>query len=439
MSNFIFTQADGSSRSVKGYHYAPPKASSKRYVGGSAVSRLPAKVDLRNFMTPVEQQGETNSCAANATAGAYEYLIKRHLGEEAYDVSRLFIYYNARAVDDPNNIEDEGSILQSVIDSLQQHGACSEETWPFDEGLVNDEPSEEAYEEAKQFLIEENELVPTDLNAWKTALAEGNPIIFGVKLFGSFDKHKRPGLVPAPSATEAGRESHGGHAMLCVGYSDPDQVFIVRNSWGPEWGDKGYCYIPYRYLMNESYNFGDSWIIKRVDVLPPDEETWADDEESMLEDVSSVLASLDDETYTELLEQMGDVPLEVRLALLFLVAAGADGDISEDEVNQAAEHLAPVLEQMGSVQKPERVLRNALRLVEEEGLIEETIKIFGEVFPQEVLASIAGELEAIASADDMSEEEATFVDAVIERWQIEPSGGEEEGEEEEGEEEEGEE
>lgn len=444
MTTFIFTQADGSSRSVQGYKYAPPKAAAKRYVvGGSSVSRLPAKVDLRSFMSPVEQQGETNSCAANATAGAYEYLVKRHMGEDAYDVSRLFIYYNARAIDDPNNIQDEGSVLQSVIESLKEHGACSEETWAFDEEAVNEEPSEEAYEEAKQFLIEETELVPTDLNAWKTALAEGHPIIFGVKLFGSFDKHKKPGLVPNPSPVEAGRESHGGHAMLCVGYSDPDQVFIVRNSWGPDWGDKGYCYVPYRYLMNQEYNFGDSWIIKRIDVLPPDEETWDDDEESLLEDVSGVLASLDDETYAALLDRMGNVPLDVRLALLFLTAAGADGDISEDELASAAEHLAPVLEQMGSVQKPERVLRNASRLLGKEDLIEETLEIFGETFSQEVLASIAGELEDIAAADDVSEEEAAFVDAVVERWQIQPAEGdeeeaedEEEGEEDEEEEEE---
>lgn len=225
--------------------------------------------------------------------------------------------------------------------------------------------------------------------------------------------------------------------MLCVGYSDPDQVFIVRNSWGPDWGDKGYCYVPYRYLMNQEYNFGDSWIIKRIDMLPPDEETWEDDGESMLEDVSSVLAGLDDETYTALLERMGDVPLEIRLALLFLTAAGADGDISEEELQAAAEHLAPVLEQMGSVQKPERVLRNALKLVEEEGLIEETLDIFGETFSQEVLASIAGELEDIAAADDVSEDEASFVDAVVERWQIAPDDGdEEEGDEEEEEEDE---
>lgn len=437
MSSFSFTAADGSSRVVHGYRYAPPKASARRYRAGSAnLSRLPAKVDLRPFMTAVEDQEATNSCAANATAGAYEYLVKRHLGEQAYDVSRLFIYYNARAADDPDNIEDEGSVLQSLIESLKEHGACSEETWPFDAGAVNDEPPEEAYEEASQFLIEDTELVPTDLAAWKTALAAGHPIIFGVKLFSSFDKHRKAGLVPMPSPRETGRESHGGHAMLAVGYSDPDQTFIVRNSWGPEWGDKGYCYIPYRYLMSEDYNFGDSWIIQRIDVLPPDEGTWAHDDEPILEDVSSVLADLDEDAYSELLDRMGDVPLDLRLAVLFLHAAGADGDLSDEELGAAAEHLAPVMEQLGSRQSVEKVLRNALRLSGDERLLEETVDLFAGVFSQEVLASIASELQEIAAADDdVSSEEQAFVDALVERWQIEPGGDAEDEEDAEGEDE----
>jgi uncharacterized tellurite resistance protein B-like protein len=431
MSSFTFTQADGSNRVVHGYRFVPPSASAKRYkVGGAGAPRLPPKVDLRSFMTAVEDQQSTNSCAANATAGAYEYLVKRHLGEEAYDVSRLFIYYNARAADDPDNIEDEGSVLSQVIEGLKENGACSEDTWPFDPENVNEPPSDDAYEEAKGFLIEDTELVPTDLNAWKAVLAAGHPIIFGMKLFGSFDKQKKAGLVPMPSPAESGRESHGGHAMLCVGYSDPDQVFIVRNSWGPEWGDKGYCYIPYRYLMNEDYNFGDSWIIKGVEVLPPDETTWSDDEESVLEDVSSVLADLSDDEYRALLDRMGDTSLEMRLSLLFLRAAGADGDLADEEIGAVAEHITPVLEQVGSRLSAEKVLRNTMRLLGNEALLEETIDLLGSTFSQEVLASIAGELQEIVGADDdVSEEEQGFVDAVIERWQVEPGEAEDDEEE----------
>ena len=106
-------------------------------------------------------------------------------------------------------------------------------------------------------------MVPTELEAWKQVLAEGYPIIFGLSLFGSFDKQRKPGYVPEPSEGETGRESHGGHAMLAVGYSDPDEMFIVRNSWGPDWGDKGYCYIPY------DYNDEPGSQLRRLVVHPP--------------------------------------------------------------------------------------------------------------------------------------------------------------------------
>eukprot|EP00961_Rhodomonas_salina_P050026 671939-Rhodomonas_salina.1 len=63
---------------------------------------LPAFVDLRPYMTEVEDQKKSNSCAANAVAGAYEYLAKRaamESGDEVGDISRLFIYYVGRKQD----------------------------------------------------------------------------------------------------------------------------------------------------------------------------------------------------------------------------------------------------------------------------------------------------------------------------------------------------
>ena len=429
--NQHFVRADGSALPVRGYRYKAPPVAARRFASSSAgVSRLPPKVDLRPQMTAVENQGQTNSCAANATAGAYEYLVKRHFGEDAYDVSRMFIYYNARKLEG-DDVEDQGTALQDVIAGLQQNGACSEETWPFEEERVNEEPHGEAYDEASQFVVEEAEIVPVDLDAWKTALAAGNPIIFGCQLYDSFDRQKRPGLVPMPTKQESSRDSHGAHAMLCVGYSDPDEMFIVRNSWGPEWGDKGYCYIPYRYLMDERHNLGDTWILKRIEMPPHDEETWGHDEESVLEDVSTTLANMSDEDYQNMLDAMGDVHFETRLALLFLAAAGSDGELSEEEIAQVAEHLAPVLEQVGGNQNVRGVLKHALRLLEEDGTVEESIQLIGQFLPQETLASIAGELQEIAGADGVSEEEQQFVDAVIERWQIEGTEDEEEGEDEE--------
>ena len=249
----------------------PPNAS--QYVAGRyRESDLPPKVDLRPYMTAVEDQAQTNSCVANAIAGAYEYLAKRELGD-AEDISRLFIYYNARQFDGIRG--DRGSTIGGSIQVLHELGSCSEATWPYNPEAVNDRPPSEAFEEAQNFLIEKAEEVPVDLYAMKHCLAEGYPFVFGLLLFQSFNRAARRGRVPAPAANETRRESHGAHAMLCVGYSDSARLFIVRNSWGPDWGREGYCYIPYDYLANPEYCW-DCWAVHNVTSLDFSSDVWYD-------------------------------------------------------------------------------------------------------------------------------------------------------------------
>ena len=431
-ASFVIPRPDGSQRKVSGYRYRAPKAGAKRYAASPGrVTQLPPKVDLRPHLTKVEDQGELSSCVANAVAGAYEYLVKRHRGDDAYDVSRLFIYYNARAKSD-DDIEDQGTFAADAIDSLREKGACSEKTWPYDAEHVNEEPSEEAYDEASQFLVEDMQLVSTTLDAWRSALAEGYPIIFGISLFESFDAHKKKGLVPVPSAKESSRESHGGHAMLCVGYSDPDKVFIVRNSWGTAWGDAGYCYIPYDYLMNEKYNDGDSWMIRQLENVDVDAGTWGD-EESLIGDFDSELGKMSDEDYQEMLDAMGSLKLETRLALIFLHAAGADGDLADEELAGISKYLDGVLAKMGSPYDAAKVLRNAIKRIDDEHALEESVHLFGEHLPQTMLASVLRSLHDIVGVDDVSEEEEAFLAKLVEAWQIDGDGDGEEAESAEGE------
>lgn len=420
--NFVLQRADGSERKVSGYLRSSAPGDAKRF--DVTLERLPPKVDLRPQMTAVEDQSSTNSCAANATAGAYEYLMKKHLGDDSYDVSRMFIYYNARAAlieAEGGALEDQGTTILSCMSALEQNGACSEGAWPFEEGRVNEAPDDASYEEARQFLIEGFEQVPTDLTAWKTALAAGYPIIFGLKLFDSFDKQKAKGVVPPPTPKETGRESHGGHAMLCVGYSDADEVFIVRNSWGSGWGDGGYCYVPYRYVMNQDYNFDDSWVVKKVDVIEgasPDEAGWGD-EGSVLEEVSTALARMSDDEWTALLDAMGDSPFEQRMAALFLRAAAADGEASDEEVGAIVENLAPVYETLGIALDAERVLRKASQRIDDDGYIEESIDLLGAHLPSEALGTMLAQLEQVVGADgEIAGEEDDFLALLVQRWQL---------------------
>ncbi|MCP4136398.1 MAG: peptidase C1 [bacterium] len=435
---FLLKRADGTTRPVCGYRAATPGADVKRFGAGRIASEeLPPRVDLRGAMTPVEQQGSTSSCTANAVAGACEYLLKRNYGEDAIDVSRLFVYYNARRLDEGyGDMSDDGCVIACAIEGLKEYGACSEDTWSFDEDLVNTEPDEYAYVEAEEFIIDETAVVPTSLEAWKNCLAQGYPIIFGLLLFDSFDKHRKPGLVPEPTRQEKSRESHAGHAMLCVGYSDKDRVFIVRNSWGNDWGDDGYCYIPYRYLMNDKFNNGDSWMIKRMEELEMDDSFWGEDE-SIIGDYESELGEMSDEDYEDMLDAMGDFPLECRLGLIFLAAAGADEEISDAEYDAISGYMDHALVGLGSEFSAKLVLKNSIEGLEDETLLEESIVLLGDYLSSEMLAVIIRDLEEITGSDEeISEDEDNFINDLVYAWQIEGEASQGEYEEDEYEEDE---
>jgi C1A family cysteine protease len=253
----------GSRVVVGGYHRDRQDTRDRRYARPRSVKQdsLPKFVDLRQHMTSVENQGELGSCTANAIAGAYEYLAKRITGQ-SYDISRLFIYYLARKFDGCEQ-EDSGATLRLGMKVLAKYGACSESTWPYDIGTFCNEPHDDAFQEAAEHLIDEYDRIDVDLHAMKVCLAEGYPFVFGSDIFQSFEDLDHRGHVNMPLPSE---ENLGGHAMLACGYSDKDQVFLVRNSWGTDWGDKGYCYIPYEYLTNSDLT-GDCWTLRRANNL----------------------------------------------------------------------------------------------------------------------------------------------------------------------------
>ncbi|MEP0857967.1 C1 family peptidase [Trichocoleus sp. DQ-U1] len=270
----------GKKLKLGGYRPDTKDANDKKYSAHRfQAEKLPPRVDLRHYLTPVEDQGDVGSCTGNAMAGAYEYLAMRQLGT-AGDVSRLFIYYNARSLAGEID-EDAGATLRNCIQVLRKMGACSELTWPYHPERLFHRPHDQAYEEATQFLIDDAERIDVDLYAMKHCLAEGYPFAFGLQLFDSFMREGNKGI-PMPNPER--EESQGGHAMLCVGYSDKDRVFVVRNSWGAHWGDKGYCYIPYDYMTNPEY-CDDCWTIRSVTDLDYSRGVWSDDDASFLDDI----------------------------------------------------------------------------------------------------------------------------------------------------------
>lgn len=162
------------------------------------------------------------------------------------DVSRLFIYYNARLKDglDESNMKDDGAFITGAIEGLKEFGCCKEQSFPYKKSNVNKKPLRNCYEEAKAYRVTEGTQVKADLDEMKACLAQGHPFVFGLMLFESFsDAETNDGRVPMPdNEYEAQREVHGWHALLAVGYSDRSQCFIIRNSWGANW-------VSYFYLI----------------------------------------------------------------------------------------------------------------------------------------------------------------------------------------------
>ena len=216
-------------------------------------------VDLRSKCPLVYNQGKLGSCTANGIAAVYQFDEMKQKNEDIFMPSRLFIYYNERKMEE-NIDNDSGASIRDGIKSINKFGVCSEDEWPYDIGVYTEEPPVECYEDANNHKSLKYQRVSQNDEQLKEALKAGYPIVFGFSVYESFesDTVKHTGMVPIPDKNE---KMLGGHCVVLVGYDDKN--WIVRNSWGEEWGDKGYCYFPYEYLTDNNLA-SDFWQVEKV-------------------------------------------------------------------------------------------------------------------------------------------------------------------------------
>lgn len=245
------------------YTWRPDKPDQRDYAflehfAVKAATAQPQNVDLRPQFAPVYDQGQLGSCTANALGGALQFMHMKLL-KDTTAFSRLFIYYNERLIEGTVK-SDAGAEIRDGVKTLATQGACAESEWPYTVSKFKTKPVKKCYTDGLKNKISTYYRI-TDLNSALQCLADGFPFVFGFSVYDAFESADvaKTGVLNMPAKTE---KMLGGHAVLAVGYDMPSKRFIVRNSWGDSWGQKGYFTIPFDYVMNPNLA-DDMWTLRK--------------------------------------------------------------------------------------------------------------------------------------------------------------------------------
>jgi C1A family cysteine protease len=252
------------SRQIKRYGWIPDLPDQRDRIYAAPFERtdvLPPSIDLRPNCPPVYDQGQLGSCTANATSAAFEFGEMKQNLSQIFAPSRLFIYYNERVIEGDVSA-DNGAQIRDGMKSLGNQGVCPETMWPYDPTQFATQPPDNCYQAALQNKVTSYQRVVRDLGQMKGCLASGYPFVFGFTVYESFESQAvaQSGHAPMPALNE---QVLGGHAVLAVGYDDAQQWFLVRNSWGTDWGMQGYFTLPYDYLLQRNLS-SDFWTVRVV-------------------------------------------------------------------------------------------------------------------------------------------------------------------------------
>ena len=231
---------------------------------------LPTSIDLTPLDSPIMDQGDEGACTGHAAVGLFNFIELKDIrektpGPETFDPnkfssgSRQFVYYNER-LDEGTINQDSGAELKNIIASMTKYGVCKEELWPYSESNMYTQPSAAAYFDALSHKVSVYYRL-NNLDDMKHCLASGYPFIFGFMVPESFesDEVAKTGIMQPLQPNE---QYVGGHEVMAIGYDDATQMLLVRNSWGADWGLKGYFKMPYSRVINPNLT-DDPWTFRK--------------------------------------------------------------------------------------------------------------------------------------------------------------------------------
>lgn len=210
-----------------------------------AKATIPTTFSMREFCSPVRDQGRLGSCVGFSICAAIELLRRRDADEHSTIYSPLFAYYHARVAD---GLEwkgvDAGAYIRDGAKIAAKIGVPPESKWKYDISRFAETPHKTAMKEAARWKSGPYYRC-TMLDEIIRAIATGYPVVGGFSCFENLFRPEvdRSGDIPMPSGS-----FQGGHAVCFVGYDLNTRRLILRNSWGESWGSGGYGTLPFDYV-----------------------------------------------------------------------------------------------------------------------------------------------------------------------------------------------
>jgi C1A family cysteine protease len=222
---------------------------------------LPAHADSSAYMPPIGDQGGAGSCVAWSTGYALRafYLAKNN----KFDVSKpenvpspAYIFNHGAAIEHSSAPCSERGMLISTALEILRAGVLSLAEMPYNDKVCGPAPDIEMQSRAKEFRIDGWQFVdPESFDIIKGALADGNAVVFGIKIAQTFNDFKGEGVY----ARSPKDKLMGGHAMVLIGYDDERKAFHLQNSWGRDWADHGRAWLSYDTFKSDAT---DAYIVR---------------------------------------------------------------------------------------------------------------------------------------------------------------------------------
>ena len=233
------------------------------------IKASPASADLRSHDAPIVDQGTLGSCVANCWSGGFEWLENALEPSVFFAASRLALYKWARDHDGTSG--DVGTTDPTMAWVVANKGAPHESLWPYTISQFDVEPPSNVVTDAGKAKATTVSTVATTVAGIKAAINTPVPVMFTFDVYQPYeDATNNGGKIGMPSGGVI-----GGHCNMVVGYNDAMSnldgsagAFIVRNSWGTSWGDKGYGYMPYNYA-NQGLMASGYVITAESEITPP--------------------------------------------------------------------------------------------------------------------------------------------------------------------------